>query len=190
MPNVWFSSDHHFGHANILSYCNHRPWSTAEEMNEGLISRWNERVAPKDTVYHLGDFTLTKDIDQVDSWLGRLNGTIRLVRGNHDNWVRKADQLKNRHKLKWIEHYAERKFHVDGTTHKVVMCHFPMLFWHGSHYGAFHIHGHSHGHAQKYNEGLRRYDVGVDCNNWYPVLMEKVIRQLADLPLNPHHDRD
>lgn len=185
---VWVSSDTHFGHANIIRYSN-RPWHSVDEMNAGLIQRWNSCVKPNDIVYHLGDFTLSKDLEQIDEWLGAINGTIRLVRGNHDDWTQKSiDGLKNRHKIKWIKDYAERKFVVDGKKHKVVMCHFPMLFWHGSHYGSIHLHGHCHGNAQPHNVGVRRYDVGVDCNNWHPVSMECIIRRLSSLPLNPHHN--
>jgi calcineurin-like phosphoesterase family protein len=79
---IYFTSDTHFNHSNILNYCS-RPWSTVEEMNEGLIKNWNEVVNPGDTVYHLGDFAMgnRKLIPEI---LARLNGRIILVRGNHD----------------------------------------------------------------------------------------------------------
>lgn len=79
---TYFTSDTHFNHTNILTYCA-RPWSTVEEMNEGLIQNWNEVVGPEDTVYHLGDFAMgnRKLIPEI---LSRLNGRIVLVRGNHD----------------------------------------------------------------------------------------------------------
>ena len=54
---IFFTSDTHFGHAKIIEYLN-RPFATAEEMDEQLAVRWNEIVGEKDTVYHLGDFTL------------------------------------------------------------------------------------------------------------------------------------
>ena len=79
---TFFTSDHHFNHSNILTYCA-RPWATVEEMNEGLIKNWNETVGSYDTVYHLGDFAMgnRKLIPEI---LSRLNGRIILVRGNHD----------------------------------------------------------------------------------------------------------
>lgn len=159
------------------------------EMNNGLIARWNEFIKQGDTVYHIGDFCLTKRVDVIDEWLGQLNGTIRLVRGNHDQWVKRYDRLVNQDKIKWIKDYAERWFHVNGKKHMIVMCHFPMLFWHNSHHGSIMLHGHCHGNAQHHNNGVRRMDVGVDCNNWYPVLLENVITRMESIPLNPHHDR-
>ncbi len=56
-PMLWFTADHHFGHANIIRYCN-RPFASAEEMDATLVHLWNETVGRDDIVYHLGDFTL------------------------------------------------------------------------------------------------------------------------------------
>lgn len=159
------------------------------EMNEGLIERWNDCVRPDDTVYHLGDLCLTKRVDAIDDWLGRLNGTIRLVRGNHDVWTSRYDRLQNKDKIKWIKDYAERTFEVDGKRWKFVLCHFPMLFWHQSHHGSIMLHGHCHGSVQQLNKDLRRMDVGVDCNNWYPVRLENIVAMMDAIPVNPHHAR-
>lgn len=51
--NYWWMSDYHFSHFNIIAYCK-RPFKTAEEMNETIIKRHNERVKPDDTVFFLG----------------------------------------------------------------------------------------------------------------------------------------
>jgi calcineurin-like phosphoesterase family protein len=159
------------------------------EMNEGIIKRWNDCIKPNDAVYHLGDFCLTVRTEYVDEWLGQLNGEIRLIKGNHDNWVKRLDRLENRDKIKWVKDYAERTFSIGGQKHKIVMSHFPMLFWHRSHYGSIMLHGHCHGNAQEHNEGLRRMDVGVDANGWYPVPLENIITLMENVPLNPHHER-
>ena len=111
--NIWFTSDSHFNHYNVIKYSG-RPWETVEDMNEGLIERWNECVKKGDTVYHLGDFTLTMRTELIDEWLGRLNGTIRLVRGNHDNWVKRLVRLKHKDKFKWIDNYKERRMTIGG----------------------------------------------------------------------------
>lgn len=78
----WFTSDHHFFHANVIRYAS-RPFSDVEEMNEALIARWNETVRADDTVYHLGDFAM----GTTDRWpevTARLRGRKVLVPGNHD----------------------------------------------------------------------------------------------------------
>ena len=68
--HIFFTSDTHFDHKNILRFCN-RPWETVEEMNQGLIDNWNSVVGPDDIVFHLGDVSfggntnLTKYVLQV-----------------------------------------------------------------------------------------------------------------------------
>lgn len=70
--NIWFISDTHFGHANILEYEKEaRPFSSLEEMHEVMIERWNSVVQPKDILYHLGDFAFGRRGLSVAS---RLNG--------------------------------------------------------------------------------------------------------------------
>ena len=51
---IYFTSDLHLGHANIIRHCN-RPFSSVEEMDETLIRNWAKRVKANDTVYVLGD---------------------------------------------------------------------------------------------------------------------------------------
>lgn len=79
---VWFTSDHHFGHKNILEYeAAHRPFASLEEMHEVLIERWNATVSSKDIVYHLGDFCFGR---ANIAFAAKLNGKKRLIMGNHD----------------------------------------------------------------------------------------------------------
>jgi calcineurin-like phosphoesterase family protein len=74
----FFTGDTHFGHFNILKYCN-RPFNSIEEMDRVLIENWNSVVGEKDMVFHLGDFCFkTNPVE-------RLKGKIILIKGNHDN---------------------------------------------------------------------------------------------------------
>lgn len=77
---VWYTADQHFGHRNIITYCE-RPWPTTEAMDSGLIKRWNASVEPSDTVWVLGDVALSPKA----IWpVSHLNGRKILVAGNHD----------------------------------------------------------------------------------------------------------
>ena len=88
-----YISDLHFSHKNILRFDN-RPYSNVKEMEDGIITNWNSVVTSKDTVYHLGDFTMApyiegasyKDryINIANELLDKLNGKKYLIRGNHD----------------------------------------------------------------------------------------------------------
>jgi calcineurin-like phosphoesterase family protein len=75
----FFTSDTHFGHTNIIKYCN-RPFKSIEHMNEVLIKKWNNKVKLTDTVFHLGDFSF-KGFTEFKQ---KLNGNIILIQGNHD----------------------------------------------------------------------------------------------------------
>jgi calcineurin-like phosphoesterase family protein len=80
--STFFTSDTHFGHAKVIGY-SQRPFADIDEMHAELIRRWNERVQPGDTVYHLGDFALGPR-ENIGKYRAQLNGRIVLVRGNHD----------------------------------------------------------------------------------------------------------
>ena len=83
MPKTFYIADTHFGHANIIKYCN-RPFKDIYEMTEVLVNNWNSVVSEDDEVYMLGDFTLTKNKEIISKLVSRLNGHIYLLMGNHD----------------------------------------------------------------------------------------------------------
>lgn len=95
MVDIWVVSDTHWNHTNIIDYCG-RPFGNAEEMNNYMVERWNEKVKPQDKVYHLGDVYMGGgfDLDYTDRLLGSLHGHKRLILGNHDNG---KDQLLQRY---------------------------------------------------------------------------------------------
>lgn len=77
---TFFIADTHFGSENIRLYEN-RPFGSVSEMDRAMIVGWNETVSPEDTVWHLGDFGAEGHEAEI---LSKLNGTIKLVKGNHD----------------------------------------------------------------------------------------------------------
>ena len=93
MPEVFFIADTHFGHKGIINFEStkpFRPFDTIEEHNEEIIRRWNAKVTKNDNVWHLGDFCFGKHNLEIAA---RLNGTKRLVMGNHDQYAG-ADYLR------------------------------------------------------------------------------------------------
>ena len=86
---VYFTSDLHLGHSNIISLCN-RPFANIEEMDKVLIENWNRKVKKNDTVYVMGDIVWDKK--KVAYYMEQLTGRKTLVIGNHDShWVKKRD---------------------------------------------------------------------------------------------------
>ena len=90
---IWFISDTHFWHANIIKYC-HRPYADIKTMNEDIIKRWNSVVGKDDIVWHLGDFAFFKrngeQHEEVRKLVNSLHGKINLVLGNHDKRISKS----------------------------------------------------------------------------------------------------
>jgi len=82
---IWFTSDTHFDHENILKYEN-RPFADANEMTEALIDNWNNVVKPDDLIFHLGDVFFTSAA-RMEYIAKRLNGRKILIRGNHDKGI-------------------------------------------------------------------------------------------------------
>ena len=167
--NYWFTADTHFGHKNIIKYTD-RPFGSVEEMDEALIANWNARVAPDDEVYHLGDFALNSPA-QCRKIIDRLNGKIHLIRGNHDNTADAcADQFV------WIKDYHELKI-PDPNAHRgtryLMLLHYAMRVWNGSHHGTYHLFGHSHGTLEDVPTS-RSIDVGVDVHGFAPISYAEV----------------
>ena len=80
---VFFTSDTHFGDARML-WIHRRPFRSVAEMDEAMLARWNEAVAPDDEVWHLGDFSIRQSAARVAELLAALHGRKHLVTGNND----------------------------------------------------------------------------------------------------------
>lgn len=175
--HLFFTSDTHFGHENIIKFCN-RPFTNAKEMNEALINNWNRVVGPDDTIFHLGDFAFGGSY-LWNNMLDRLNGHIHLVIGNHDR-----KNLRQGYAQKFDGIYPQLQINIDGRS--VYLNHYPFLCYGGSYRGdkdaVWQLFGHVHSgpfSTGKDDERLKmlfpyQYDVGVDNNNFTPISWEDV----------------
>lgn len=89
MVDIWFISDTHFNHSNILKFetkygTKVRNFESVQQMDELITENWNKLVKPGDKIYHLGD-VFFGDKDYFKRLWPRLNGRKRLVIGNHDD---------------------------------------------------------------------------------------------------------
>lgn len=173
--NIFFTSDTHFNHKNIIKYCK-RPFESVDEMNEAIIANWNSVVKENDIVFHLGDFCFCKT-EKFKEIISRLNGRIYLVRGNHDNEI-----------LKYKEYFESINYQMKISVNDqiIYLNHFPFLCFDGSYKcpgGTWQLFGHVHSGTND-DSGLdcrrlinlfpTQYDVGVDNNNYTPVSYEQV----------------
>ena len=172
---IWFTSDQHFCHANILKYeTETRPFASIQEMNEVLIQRWNEKVAPEDTVYVLGDLSMG-EVNVAIEYIKRLNGKIILIRGNHDT-------PKRIEAYKAIGIEVHDIFYLPYKGRFFILCHFPiaseefmrMVVQDNSE--VVNLYGHVHHNAPKgYVNGI--YHVGADTNDLTPISIEQVWKE-------------
>lgn len=162
MPYVrkWYMADPHFGHAAILrSQPISRPFATVEDMDAAIIERVNERVAPCDLLFILGDFALTKDDAYLEHIFYSLRGRKVLVLGNHDVDNRGAVK-KGIARLPWDVPPAAAMETKDGPQgSRVWLSHYAHRAWPAQHYGSYHFFGHSHGALPCVG---RSRDVGID----------------------------
>lgn len=185
---VYFTSDLHLHHRNILEYCN-RPFSSLEEMDSTIIANWNNKLPHGSWVYILGDFCWG-DRKMWCYFLSQLSGNKILIQGNHD-------KDNNIPKDKFVEVYSGfinvdvKDPETKENSQRMTLCHYPMLSWYQSHRGSWQLFGHMHNatikplkkHEEdnevedflkteyKYIDKIRsnQYDVGVDGNNFTPV---------------------
>jgi len=172
--STFLTADPHFGHGNIIRYCN-RPFADADEMNRTLIERWNARVNKRDTVKILGDFGFHLSDKEALEIFNALNGSKELIIGNHD-LDRKGRVIQSVARLPWAKpptHYSEIKH--DG--HRIILSHYAALTWNGSHHGSFMAFGHSHDTLPSLPGSI---DVGVDAQNYYPISVEEFVRQAKE----------
>lgn len=165
MTNIWFTSDQHYFHTNIIKYCN-RPFASVKEMDQAMIEKYNSLVKPKDIVYHLGDF------GYATSTAAYLNGVKHLIIGNHDWKI--LDDLKPH--FVWCRDTFRLK--INGNT--FWLAHYPHRAWPQAFHGAYHLFGHVHGRLPDYG---RSCDVGVDVWNYAPVHIDQIIERLKDARL-------
>lgn len=182
---IYFTSDTHFLHANILKYCPNRKFSTVEEHDAHLIKVWNAKVSPNDTIFHLGDFAFGT-IDRSYPILDALHGKKILITGNHDVRHLKSEEFRGRFAaIKFGYHEVEVNFR--GHTTLVVLCHYPLESFNKMRYGSFHLHGHCH---TPFGELKMRYlknrkDIGVDSRlDHSPWGKDELLETMTDEHLN------
>lgn len=175
---TYITSDTHFGHLNIIKYCN-RPFKDVEEMEWKLIENWNSVVGTSDEIYHLGDFAMGGNLDErVPKILARLNGIKHLIRGNHDKRATANPVL-------WAT-VTEGARMILSRNREVMLRHYNPQFekpeWEGKDRGVVLLHGHSHGNHHGYEPGIGYLDVGVDCWNYFPISMDKAVETAQKNP--------
>lgn len=172
----WFTSDSHFGHANIIKHCN-RPFSNILEMDEAILDGINSRVQPNDTLYHLGDFAWGKTHLRYRNQIRCRN--VILILGNHDPQTKSGQPQALLHNIfTSVVVVLKISPKINDLKQPIVLNHYAMRTWDKSHYGSWNLSGHSHGTLP--NNGSMSLDVGVDCHMYKPISLENVVQIIED----------
>lgn len=190
----YYIADLHFGHKNIIAFDN-RPFKTVEEMDEVLISNWNQTISEGDHVYILGDLCWGKAKDW-PAVLERLSGNKHLIRGNHD--IPLPMQPAVRRYFADVTDYKEIK---DGDQH-LVLSHYPIVFFKNMYYGWMHLYGHVHTTTEEnmashflrtvesyYDFPQRAFNVGcmLPYMNYTPRTLEEIVEGGRQYGLGGRH---
>ena len=186
LQKVFFTSDLHFGHENVLRFDN-RPFASVEEMDAELVRRWNEKVGKGDLVYVLGDLIWKSRNGDAHSLIRSLNGQIILIKGNHDRFLHNAQA---KAALAGIKDYDDICVTLeDGSVRRCILSHYFIPFYNGHRHQAIHLHGHSHftdeadlelKMATELNEsGFKNEIYNVGCMYWdyAPVTLAEILSQ-------------
>jgi calcineurin-like phosphoesterase family protein len=168
MSKIFVTADLHLGHQNIIKYCN-RPFGTYHQMDSALIKNFNSVVSDEDTVFILGDFTMSRNRDVISDYLGRMNGNKHLILGNHDRAKAFC--------------YVDCGFQSVHTSfplpeHNLIMAHDPSVSDACKALGFEKILcGHVHGLFTFQNKVL---NVGLDVHNYFPISLEKALSYFVE----------
>ena len=177
---LFFTSDPHFGHENILKYC-HRPFSSIEEHDEELIRLWNETVPEDGIVFILGDIGFCSET-YLKTILNRLNGKIYWIIGNHD-WRRITPGIMNRFEC------ITQQMVITVDNKLVYLNHFPFLCYPDSdRHPVYQFFGHVHSGPLSTSSDIsrlvhlnkRQYDVGVDNNEYKPISFQDIMKKIGE----------
>ena len=176
--SIFFTSDLHLQHTNILNFVNPRPYKTIQEHDAGIIKNWNDTITADDIVYILGDVSLHTDYSLLEEQLKQLNGHKHLILGNHDKAKEHAKYL-NMGIWESMRDYGKLNLQAEsGRNYEIILFHYPIMeFDHafstknGKKF-ALHFYGHIH-NTNNYDEiykklGFRAAHVGLDTSDKYP----------------------
>lgn len=183
MGKVFYISDLHFGHKNILAFDN-RPFKTVEEHDEELICRWNNKVGIDDDVWILGDISWYNSTKTIEIFK-RLNGIKHLCIGNHDKKLLRNKGIRDL--FAEIVDYKEIQF---DNGEGIVLSHYPIPCYNNHFYGWYHLYGHVHisfewnmmervqyEMSELYSKKCKMYNVGcmLPYMNYEPKTLDEIV---------------
>ena len=162
---IFFVSDPHFDHANIIDYCK-RPFSDVNEMNHVIEENWRTMIPSDGRVIFLGDMSFGRGSRSPRWWAERLNGRKIYIKGNHDRGVGEHSNIKT------VDRIAKSGLLILSGC-RIYLNHFPDNIpndWKG-----WSVHGHIHNNGPFLNVGRKRINVSLDVTKFKPVPLTRIL---------------
>ncbi len=166
----YFTSDWHLFHKNIIRYCD-RPYKNISEMHLDLIKKNNEIVKNNDTLYIIGDMTISgpNQCLKIYNVIKKFNGIKHLIIGNHDEWRNRTYLncgITTTHSYFWFK-YHNYTFHLahDPAVYEIIQHDKRAIL----------LCGHVHNLFRHLLPDKRVINVGVDVNGYRPVSMNTIM---------------
>lgn len=197
--HIYFTSDMHFGHRNVIRFCN-RPFADEKEMAQGLIKNWNDKVKPNDFVFSLGDFSWFTGRHQVKKLIEQLHGKKYLVPGNHckEGMYELVDDP-NFHECSdtvvlYVRGQEGDPRFADKKVYEIVLNHYPLsCYSHSDYENCYQFFGHIHSQSgtplTEFGKEIpiktgKQMDVGTDRWGYAPIDLFDAIRAAKVYPIN------
>lgn len=164
---IYFSSDWHLGHENVLQF-DSRPFASIQEHDEHILAQVNATCGINDDLYFLGDFTKSKKKEIIHAYISRIHCRLHFVFGNHDDDIRKF--LKQFPEL--VTSFQDAAY-IKYQKQKIYLHHYSCRTWRSSQYGSWHLYGHSHGKLENRPHG-KSMDVAVHLHDYKPISFDQV----------------
>ena len=194
MSRVWITSDLHGGHSNLVYGCSQwsdksgcRNFQTIEDHDATILQNINEAVAPEDTLWILGDFSVgsqSMGLTKEEAYIKYRNlircKDIKYIIGNHSLKKRTLRELGI---FSEVHDYYELKYKKSF----ICMSHYQFHTWNQMSKKSYMLFGHSHSNP-KIVRG-RSCDIGLDGNNFKPYLLDDILEELRSQPVlteGPH----
>lgn len=184
---LFFTSDLHFGHNNVIKFCN-RPYTNTKEMEKALIDNWNSVVSNEDYAFILGDIFWFNHSKETKRIFGKLNGKkIYVLQGNHDDFSSYLSKYLDE-RIEILD-CDEVTLYVKGLQQKeYYLSHCPLMTWPHRENGVPNFFGHIHSGPRSNNEVDNnlplwplQYDVGVDNNEYTPIEVRQIMQKLTQV---------
>lgn len=183
---IYVASDYHLNHCKDFIYKD-RGFSSVEEMNREIVRRHNEVVGKDDKVFVLGDLCLGGSSEEMlaknKELIESLNGSLFLVRGNHDT-ERRCQMYRTCRNVFTIE----SSVYYDYENYHFYLSHFPVItsnfdFDKPLSQRLINLCGHSHCKNafedwNHYNAPI--YHCEVDAHDCYPISINIILMNIKN----------